>query len=285
MGLEVEVIGESNKFDVIVIGGGVAGMTASSLVTQSGLKACFLEKDVPGGKLMHIAALHNYPQNPGISGKDFALSIFKQATEEVKTKYIYGDVQTIKPKNGMFYLFTADGQTWETKAIIIAIGTINKKLHVDGEDKFYNNGLSYCVLCDASFAQGKNAVLIGSKESFDTLSSYAKSVTVLKAEEVKSINGDTYITGITKTDGSQINCDCVFIENGYEPNTSLLPSDIELDENQLVIVDESMASPYLEGVFACGDCINSKTKQVAPAMQQAATAALSAVKYVKSKTW
>ena len=88
MGLEVEVVGETNKFDIIVIGGGIAGMTASSIITKEGLKACFLERDVPGGKLMQIDQLHNFPSNPNISGKDLALSVFKQATEEVKTKLL-----------------------------------------------------------------------------------------------------------------------------------------------------------------------------------------------------
>ncbi|MCQ3914808.1 MAG: FAD-binding protein [Mycoplasmoidaceae bacterium] len=110
MGLEVEVVGETNKFDVIVIGGGIAGMTASSIATQAGLKSCFLERDVPGGKLMHLDVINNFSQ-PGISGKDLGLSVFKQATEEVKTNYVYGNVQSIKPKNGLFYLFTEDGQT------------------------------------------------------------------------------------------------------------------------------------------------------------------------------
>ncbi|MCQ2956443.1 MAG: NAD(P)-binding protein [Mycoplasmoidaceae bacterium] len=111
MGLEVEVVGETNKFDVIVIGGGIAGMTASSLVTQAGLKSCFLERDVPGGKLMHIDHIHDFAPQPNVAGRDLGLSVFRQATEEVKTHYVYGNVQTIKPKNGLFYLFTEDGQT------------------------------------------------------------------------------------------------------------------------------------------------------------------------------
>lgn len=285
MGLEVEVVGETNKFDVIVIGGGIAGMTASSLVTQAGLKSCFLERDVPGGKLMHIDTIHNFSQ-PNISGKDLGLSVFKQATEEVKTNYVYGDVQSIRPKNGLFYLFTADGQTWEAKAIIIAVGTGIKKLNLDGEDKYFNHGLSYCVECDASLAKDKQIALVGNTTHLDILKQHTSKVDVYKPEEVKAFDGDgTKLTGITKTDGSKKTYDFVFVDNGFATNLEFLPSDIETDENKQIIVDGSMTSPYMEGVFACGDCINQTPKMIQPAMQQAATAADSAVKYIKSKHW
>lgn len=286
MGLEVEVVGETNKFDVICIGGGVAGMTASSIVTQSGLKSCFLEKDVPGGKLMHIAKIHHFPAQPNIAGKDLGLSVFKQATEEVKTHYAYGNVQTIKPKNGLFYLFTEDGQTWEAKAIILAIGTGIKKLGIDGEDKYFNHGLTYCVLCDMGLTKDKNVALIGSREHLNDLTQFAKKVDVYQPQDVKSIDGDGQkVTGITKTDGTKVPYDFIFVSNGFVPNTNFLPSDIELDDKQQIIVDGSMASPYIEGVFACGDCTNKEPKLIQPAMQQAAIAADSAVKYIKSKTW
>lgn len=286
MGLEVEVVGETNKFDVIVIGGGIAGMTASSLVTQAGLKACFLEKDVPGGKLMHIDKINDFAAQPGVSGNTLGLSIFKQATEEVKTNYVYGDVQSIRPKNGLFYLFTADGQTWEAKAIIIAVGTGIKKLNIDGEEKYFNHGLSYCVLCDAAMAKGKDVALVGSTLHLDHLKQFAKKVDVYQPKDIKSIEGNgSSVTGITKADGSKAAYDFVFVENGFEPNAGFLPNDIQLDDNQQIIVDAKMASPYFEGVFACGDCINSTTKKIQPAMEQAAIAADSAIKYIQSKSW
>lgn len=285
MGLEVEVVGETNKFDVIVIGGGVAGMTASSLVTQAGLKSCFLERDVPGGKLMHIDTIHNFSQ-PNISGKDLGLSIFKQATEEVKTNYVYGDVQSIKPKNDLFYLFTADGQAWEAKAIIIAVGTGIKKLNLDGEDKYFNHGLSYCVECDASLAKNKHVALIGSTTHLETLKQHTTKVDLYKPEDIKAFEGNgTNLTSIIKSDGSKQQYDFVFIENGFTANIDFLPADIKVDNNKQIIVDEAMRSPHFEGVFACGDCANKTPKMIQPAMQQAAIAADSAVKYIKSKHW
>lgn len=285
MGLEVEVVGETNKFDVIVIGGGIAGMTASSIATQAGLKSCFLERDVPGGKLMHLDVINNFSQ-PGISGKDLGLSVFKQATEEVKTNYVYGNVQSIKPKNGLFYLFTEDGQTWEAKAIIIATGSGIKKLNIDGEDKYFNHGLSYCVMCDATMAKGKNAILIGNTTNLEHLKKFASKVDVYQPQDVKVINGDgNKVTGITKADGTNVACDFVFVEIGFQSNLDFLPTDIELDPQKQIIVDGTMSSPYFEGVFACGDCTNTQPKMIQPAMSQAAIAADSAIKYIKSKNW
>lgn len=285
MGLEVEVVGETNKFDVIVIGGGIAGMTASSIVTQAGLKSCFLEKDVPGGKLMHIDTIHGF-SSAGVSGKDLGLSVFKQATEEVKTNYVYGNVQSIRPKNGLFYLFTEDGQTWEAKAIIIATGTGIKKLNVEGEDKYFNHGLSYCVLCDAVMAKGKTAALIGNTANLEFLKQSASKVDVYQAADIKAFTGDDKkLTGIIKTDGTTVACDYAFIENGFIPTVDFLPSDIEVDDKKQIIVDGLMKSPYFDGVFACGDCTNQTPKMIKPAMSQAAIAADSAIKYVQSKNW
>ena len=284
MGLEVEVVGETNKFDVIVIGGGIAGMTASSIVTQSGLKSCFLEKDVPGGKLMHIGQIHNF-DGVDLPGDILGQQLFKQATEEIKTNYVFGDVQSIKPKNGLFYLFTEDGQTWEAKAIIIATGTVIKKLDVDNEEKYFGHGISYCIECDAGLVKDRSVVLIGNTREIETLEQVAKRVTTLGVDEVTGFEGDENNVTAVLTKGGKIECDHVFVDNGFTPNIDFLPTEIKVDEKKQIIVDGTMASPYIEGVFACGDCINNELKMIKPAMGQAQIAAESAIKYVKSKNW
>lgn len=284
MGLEVEVVGESNKFDVIVIGGGMAGMIASSVVTQAGLKACFLEKEVPGGKLMFIDKIHNFSNYSEINGKDLALSIFKKVTEEIKTVYIYGDVQSMKVNNNKFFLFTKDGQIWECKAIIIATGTIIKKLTVPGEDDFFNHGLSYCVSCDAILSKNKKVVLIGSVVHLDILKKYAKEVIVLPANEVAKFVGTDCLKKIIKKDGMEVLCDFAFIENGFESILNFLLPEVKLTSLNEIIVDNKMASSY-NGIYACGDCTNSSIKMLNSAMSQAVIAANSAIEYIKSKKW
>jgi len=282
MGLEVEVVAETNKFDVIVIGGGVAGMTASAVVTQSGLKSCFLERDVPGGKVMHIDTIHNFSQ-PGINGKELALSIFNQATEDVKTKYIFGDVTGCRFKADKIYLFTADGQSWEAKAIIVATGTVVKHLNIPGEEKFTNHGISNCVLCDATLTKGKKVVLIGQTTHLENLKNFTSDVIVLKPEQVKEFKGDTTLKSVVTTEGT-IDCDFAFVENGYITNIKFLPQEVNRNEKNELIVDSNMASNFL-GVFGCGDCINKDNKLIQPAMEEAAKAASSAVAYVNSRKW
>ena len=283
MGLELEVVAETNKFDVIVVGGGVAGMTASAVITQTGLKSSFLEKEVPGGKLMYLDTINNF-STPGIAGKDLAVSVFNQATKDVKTKYNYGNVQFIKSKNDKFYLFTEDGQTWEAKALVIATGTNIKRLNVPGDEQLFNHGLSYCVLCDCVLAKDKKVVLIGNTNHLDNLKQFAKEVIVLKPEEVKAFKGDNKLQSVVKTDGTNIDCDMVFVEIGFESQLKFLPSEVKLSDKNEIIVDNNMQTNF-PGIFACGDCIAKEKKFIEPAMQEAAIAADSAVKYINSKHW
>jgi len=285
MGLEVEVVGENNKFDVVVIGGGIAGMIASSTVTQRGLKSCFLEKEVPGGKLTQLDEIHNFPPQPGIKGTDLALGIFNQVTQDVKTSYVFGNVQAIRPKNDLFYLFTEDGQTWEAKAIIICVGTVNKKLNVKGEDKYFNKGVTYCVMCDAALAKNKKVVLVGNTTHLDYLKSQTNDVTILKSSDVEEILGDeNKVTGVLTKQHNEIKCDFVFVEDGYVSATSFLPSDIKLNENKEIVVDPMQQTSFA-GAYAAGDCTNSKIKMILPAMQQATNAAINAVNYIQSRKW
>ena len=283
MGLEVEVVAETNKFDVIVIGGGIAGMTAAAAVQQGGLKSCFLDKDTPGGKLLRIEQIHNSQQFENMPGASVAQEYMNYVTDQVKAHYSWGNVKSIRTKNDKFYLFTEDGQTWEAKAIILATGTVVKKLNVPGEDKYLNHGLSYCIMCDSSLTKDKDVVVIGTSSHLNLLSQ-AKSVTQLAANEVKAIEGDSSVQAVIKTDGTSVACQYVFIENGFETDLSFLPSDIAINDKKEIIVDEHMANTF-PGVFACGDCINQSIKLIDKAIQQANIAADSAVKYVNSRNW
>lgn len=286
MGLEVEVVGDTNKFDIIAIGGGIAGMTASCVVTQKGLKSCFLERIVPGGKLMHIKAIHNVEGMDGVPGKNFAEAIFKQATEEVKTTYVFGNVKYIRQKNDLFYIFTEDGQTFEAKAIIIAAGSIPRPLLLNGSDVLDDwNLLSYCVLCDAVYAKNKTVILAGSTAHLDHLKQYAKEVITMKAEDIKDIIGEGQkIKGIITTKGEKIKCDGIFVENGHMTFIEFLPSDFKVNKNNELEVNDKMHTS-VKGAFAAGDCTNNTVKTIPLALDQATIAAEEAVKYVKSRKW
>lgn len=283
MGLEVEVVGETNKFDVICIGGGIAGMVASTTLTQLGLKACFLEKEVPGGKLMHIEQIHNLEGYENVNGATFANNYFEYAVNEAKTNYIYGNVESMKPKNDKFYLWTEDGQAWETKALIIATGTVIKKLNLQAEEKYLNRGLSYCVLCDGVLAKDKKVVLIGNQTHLNHLKQFTNDITILNASDVKGFIGDNKLEGIIKSDGSSIKCDMAFVEMGFIPSLNFLIPEVQRNKSDEIIVDNTMKTTF-DGIFACGDC-SIGTKQISNAIISAQQAANSAAEYVKSKKW
>jgi len=284
MGLEVEVVGESNKFDVIVIDGGVAGMTASVFVTLNKLKSCFLEKEVPGGKLMQIETVHNFAQAPNIKGSDLAVNIFNGAVEQVKTTYSSGNVVAMKSRNDYFYLYTEDGTTWQAKAIIIATGTVISKLNLPNAERLENHGLSYCVLCDGALAKDKKVVIIGEALNLPYINKYTNDVTIIKEQDVKDIVGTDKVQGVMNTDGTLVPCDMIFVQTGYKSNNKFLIPEIRTNNNGEVIVNEKLETNF-PGVYACGDCTNSQQKLIANAMYQAEVAARGAVEYINSKKW
>jgi len=284
MGLEVEVVGESNKFDVIVIGGGIAGMVASSIITSNKLKACFLEKEVPGGKLMQIEQIHNSDKYANWRGIDLGPAIFNYAVEQVKTTYANGNVIGMKSRNDLFYLYTEDNLTWEAKAIIIATGTSVKKLNIDSASKFENKGLSYCVLCDAALAKNKKVVIIGNTLHIDHLKSFTNDITIIKENDVKEILGSDRVESIIKTDGTKVTCDMVFVQIGFETSNKFLIPEILKNVNGEIVVNNKMCTT-MPGAFACGDCINEPIKLISKAEEQASIAAASAIQYVNSRKW
>ena len=285
MGLEVEVVADTNKFDVIVIGGGIAGMTAAANVKQQGLTSCFLDKDAPGGKLLRIKEIHNVQQFNGMSGPNVAQQYMAYVTDQVKANYSWGEVKSIKTKNDYFYIFTTDGQTWEAKSIIVATGTVVNKLNVPGEEKYFNHGLSYCIACDAVLTKGLDVAVIGSDAHINKLQDIAKTITVVRSSDVERIEGDDKQPHrVVTKNGGVVQCQYIFVENGFVSDLSFLPKDVAINGKNEIIVDQYMGNTY-PGIFACGDCTNTSNKIINNAINQATTAASSAVKYVKSKNW
>ncbi|MCQ2747778.1 MAG: FAD-dependent oxidoreductase [Mycoplasmoidaceae bacterium] len=165
----------------------------------------------------------------------------------------------------------------------VATGTVINKLGVEKEDSFFGHGVSYCVNCDINLAKGKTIALIGNTKYADQLKTVAKELKLYKASDIKGFTGNKdRLTGVVTHNGVEP-CEYAFVDNGYKPSVDFLPQEVKLDAKQQIIVDESMASPYFNGIFACGDCINLDVKMIQPAMAQAQTAAQSAVAYIKSK--
>ncbi|MEM3816098.1 MAG: FAD-dependent oxidoreductase [Candidatus Bathyarchaeia archaeon] len=302
---------KGDYYDVIIIGGGPAGLTAAIYASRTGLKTLVLEENVPGGRALEAPLIENFPGFPdGISGAELVERMLKQAErfgaemrfpEEVLDMDLSKSIKTVATRRGKYYGYS----------IIITTGTQRKKLTVPGEVEFLGRGVSYCAVCDAPFFRDKIVAVIGlNNEALEDalyISGFASKVIVISHGEkaaveegllqqarekqniefidarVKSINGDIYVNSITimdQTGIAEIPVDGVFIVLGSVPVTSIVKrAGIMVDERGCIKVDRSQ-STNIEGVFAAGDC-TCGGMQVATAVGEGAMAALQAYRYVK----
>ena len=296
------------KYDLIIVGAGPAGLTAGLYAARSGLKTAIVSKDI-GGTANSILLLENWP---GFNGKGIELiKKFYDQVKEYDINFVIGDVKTIERKENLFFVKTNKIEL-KSKALIIATGTERKKIDVKGEKELLGRGVSYCVTCDAFFFKGKIVAVIGGSDCAATsalaLSNLVKKVFViyrgekLKCENINSkrlentknvelfynsipieITGNEKVDGIvieTKNKKKEIKLDGVFVEIGSTPLIKFLNKiNLKLDKEKYIIVDENMKT-NVSGIFAAGDITNHKLKQVIVASGQGAIAAKSAYEYI-----
>ncbi len=307
---------ELREYDVVIIGGGPAGLTAAIYAERSGLKSIIFEKANVGGQIAITPVVENYPGFVSIAGKTLVDLMAKQTMEYALV--LQGvRVDDIKKLNGGFEVKTGRGD-YKTKAIIIAAGAGSKKLNTRGEEKLAGRGVSYCATCDGYlFKDGKNVIVVGGGNSaltdalyLDSLgahvtivhrkdafraeerlqqSVFQRNIPVLLNSEVKEIVGDRVVekvriedikTGQTK----DIKADAVFIAIGYEPNNEIAKKlGLALDEEGYIKVDDKMRTS-MPMVYAAGD-ITGGVKQIVTAVSQGAVAALTAFEDVLNPYW
>ena len=300
-------------FDVIIIGGGPAGLTAAIYTSRMGMRTLLLERGMLGGRTADAPMIENFPGFPeGISGVELVERMIKQAEkfgvemkfpEEVIDLDLKGRIKTVATRTDMY----------RSLGVIIATGTQRKKLLVPGETEFLGRGVSYCVVCDGPLFKGKVTAVIGSgdeafedalylsnlsskvflvteKEEIEAAKSLIdeckekENIEILKAK-VKSILGEEFVKSIVISDldgkeDTEIQVDGVFISVGGIPMTNLVKkTGIAVDKRGCIKVDRRQAT-NLEGVFAAGDC-TCGGMQVVTAVGEGAMAALQAYRYVK----
>jgi thioredoxin reductase (NADPH) len=304
-----------SKYDVVIIGGGPAGLTAGLYTSRAGLKSLLIERGIFGGQIVNASQVDNYPGFPeGISGFELASLMHDQAI-----KYGLETINTavigVKPGENCS-IITDEGKV-EAQAVIIAAGSQYRKLGVPGEDKFVGRGVSYCATCDGFLFRDLDVAVIGGGDTAVTdaleLSEHASKVYIihrrdqLRASQVlqqkalsrpkiepvwntvaQEIIGDNKVTELSvrnvKTGGiKKLQVSGVFVAIGFEPNSQLFADVIELDETGLIRTNEVMATS-VPGIFAVGDIRSSSPRQVAAAVGDGATAALSAFKYIQGKS-
>jgi len=266
------------QYDCVIIGAGIAGMTAALYLKRGGFKIAIIDKGAPGGILNSIPLIENYPGFKSISGPDLAYNVFEQIKD---VEFKYGNVLKIKDN-----IITTDIEEISANKIIIATGRTPKKIT---EEKYQN--LSYCALCDANFYKDKTVALIGdSLEDIKYLANICKEVIVIGKANLKKENVKVYNERITKinakdgiiyeieTNKNKHKIEGLFSCIGYEPSMEFL-ADIKKDNNYIIVSDTMQTSvPY---IYACGDIIKKEVYQISTAIGEATQAAISVKKSIK----
>jgi thioredoxin reductase (NADPH) len=308
---------EQKIYDLIIIGGGPAGLTAGIYATRGRLSTLLLDKLAPGGLVATTEWVENYPGFPeGISGADLMKKMEEQAQKFGLEIISIKEVLSVDFKNKIKTINVEEGE-YKTKAVIVATGTQPKKLNIPGEDKFRGRGVSYCATCDGPLFKDKDIVVIGAGSSGVQeglyLLRFVKSATVVEflphmtAEKilqeralkeprmkfylnhiVTSINGENKVESVTiksrqTGEEKKIEAQGVFFYVGLNPMTEFLKGQIELDKGGYILAGEDTKTS-VPGVFAAGDVRQKILRQITTAIGDGATAAFMAERYVEEFT-
>ena len=300
------------KYDIIVIGGGPAGMTAALYALRNNKSVLILEKEAFGGQIATSPRLENYPTIPSISGSEWADLVFSQVTD-LGAAFELEEVEKVEKQDKKFLVKTNYNE-YECSAIIVANGVKPRKMGLPNEDDLVGKGVSYCAVCDGPFYKGKEIYLIGDANTALQysllLASYCPKIhmitlfdklfgdqilidRVLQAPNIDirhnmmllELKGEKQLEEIVfqDTQSKEIHSfktDNVFIAIGQVPQNELFNGLLEMDHG-FIITDELM-NTNVPGIFAAGDTRKKENKQVITACNDGAVAAMSAVKYINS---
>ncbi|MDD6274079.1 MAG: thioredoxin-disulfide reductase [Clostridiaceae bacterium] len=299
--------------DLMIIGGGPAGLTAAIYAARAGVKPIVLESLTCGGQTITTSEIENYPAITKIEGWRFAEELRSQA-EQFGTDIRMERVTGLSLRGETKVITTEKGE-YEAKSVIIANGAKRRKLGCPGEEEFLGRGVSYCGVCDGNFFRGRTVCVIGggntALEDALYLSRICKKVYLIyrraelrvhsvEADEVRAkenielifssvparIFGETRVEGIElrRTDGgenNQLAVDAVFVAVGLEPENAAFADCIALDEGGYILAGEDCAT-NVPGVYAAGDTRTKRLRQIITAASDGAVAATAATEYIRS---
>lgn len=298
-----------NIYDIIIIGGGPAGLTAAIYARRAAKTALVIEKAEFGGQITYSPRIENYPGISAVSGSELADSMVTQALG-FGVEVELDEIMSVRREDGGFVLVGALGE-YRARAVIIASGARHRQLGLERENELVGHGVSYCAVCDGDFYSGRNIAVVGGGNSAvgDALMLAAKceSVTVIQDLErltaepsscekllalpnVKAIYGAA-VTGFVGADElcglkvrvngaeTELAFDGVFIAVGLEPQNQAFAELVELDEQGYIVAAESTETSC-EGIFAAGDCRTKTVRQITTACADGSAAALAACRYL-----
>lgn len=291
-------------YDVIITGGGPAGLAAAIYAGRRSLKTLVLTRDI-GGQSAKTFDIENYPGITHTTGPALAKTMKEQA-ESFGAEIKFEEVKKIKQNNGNFSIETISG-SYEAKTIIIASGKKPQELGVKGEEEFKGRGVTYCATCDAPFFRNKTVVVVGGGNSaldaailcseiakkvyivhrsvfsgeqvmIDKVKE-SKNIEIVLEDEIELIEGDQVVTSVKLKSGKEIETNGVIVEVGYTIDSSLFSNLVKINEKKQIVTDLSQ-NTSVPGIFAAGDLTEAPYKQIVIAAGEGAKAALSAYDYI-----
>ena len=291
-------------YDTIIIGGGPAGLASAIYLRRANKKVLVLEANVCGGQIVNAKDVQNYPGFNSISGYDLSEKMMNQALElGAEIKY-----ETVLKIDDDKTVYTAKN-TYKAKTIIIAVGSKNRKLKLENEEKLIGKGISYCATCDGNFFKGKEVAVVGGGDTaLDDilyLSDIASKVyAIVRGESFKGeinelaeiekrdnvvikynsivtgLEGESSLEKIIVNENEEINVSGLFIAIGQEPNNMMFKNIIDLDENGYIITIDDVKTKH-DGIYVVGDARKKMLRQLTTAVSDGALAATYAVKEMK----
>ncbi len=306
---------QKEPYQVIIIGGGPAGLTAGLYASRARLRTLMIQNGLFGGQMPMTELVENYPGFPkGVRGEELSILMEEQARrfgiemlgDEVIEVKLDGDLKKVKTQEAEFLC----------SALIVCTGTEYRKLGIPGEIEFRGKGVSYCATCDGAFFQDGRVVVVGGGDSALTealfLTKFVKELTVIHRRDalratkiyqerafanpkikflwnsiVQEIKGDNvvrsiFVRNLRTGEIREFDTDGVFLFIGLSPRTQLLKGLVEMDEEGYIITNEQCETS-VKGIFAAGDCRKKLLRQIATAVGDGATASFAAEKYLEGR--
>jgi len=296
--------------DIIIIGAGIAGMTAAIYARRAGLTALLIEKNIFGGQMVESAEIGNYPGIPSTTGPELSAAAYEQASN-LGAEFTFDTVTALSQNDGMWNVTCAGGE-YTAKAVIFANGATHRKLGCEGEEQFAQRGVSYCATCDGSFFRGKDVAVVGGgntalEDALFLANMCAKvylihrrdqfrgdrvlvdavkdrdNIELVLDSQIEKIVGEQKVSGVQLVNKSgehrEIEVSAVFVAVGVQPDTQLIADLASCDDSGYVLANEN-GETGVDGLYAAGDCRAKRLRQIVTAAADGANAAFSASNYI-----